>query len=147
MPDRGELLGSKVMKVEGRCHCGAIAYEAEVEPGTINICHCEDCQMLTGTAFRANVQAPAHTFRILQGEPHRYIKTAGSGAKRAHAFCQTCGTPVYSCAPDNPQTYSLRVGALKQRYQLGMPHRQIWTKRRLGWLSSLADVPGIEEQP
>jgi hypothetical protein len=23
------------MRVEGQCHCGAIAYEAEVEPGTV----------------------------------------------------------------------------------------------------------------
>jgi hypothetical protein len=26
------------MRVEGQCHCGAIAYDAEVEPGTIGIC-------------------------------------------------------------------------------------------------------------
>ena len=34
-------------KVQGRCHCGAISYEAEVEPCTAYICHCQDCQMLT----------------------------------------------------------------------------------------------------
>ena len=44
--------------------CGAIAYEAQVEPGTIGICHCSDCQKLTGSAFRANVQAPAGSFRF-----------------------------------------------------------------------------------
>ena len=41
------------MKVHGQCHCGAIAYEAEVEVGTINVCHCLDCQTLTGSAFRS----------------------------------------------------------------------------------------------
>ena len=135
------------MKVEGRCHCGAIAYEAEVKPGTINVCHCADCQMLTGSAFRANIQAPADTFRILQGEPRRYMKTGDTGAKRAHAFCADCGTPVYSSAPENPQTYSLRVGALKQRFELGSPQRQIWTKRRLPWVPLLSQVPEIEGQP
>ena len=135
------------MKVEGRCHCGAIAYEAEVKPDTINVCHCADCQMLTGSAFRANIQAPADTFRILQGEPRRYMKTGDTGAKRAHAFCADCGTPVYSSAPENPQTYSLRVGALKQRFELGSPQRQIWTKRRLPWVPLLSQVPEIEGQP
>jgi hypothetical protein len=135
------------MKVEGRCHCGAITYEAEVKPGTINVCHCADCQMLTGSAFRANIQAPADTFRILQGEPRRYMKTGDTGAKRAHAFCADCGTPVYSSAPENPQTYSLRVGALKQRFELGSPQRQIWTKRRLPWVPLLSQVPEIEGQP
>ncbi len=135
------------MKVQGRCHCGAIAYEAEVEPGTIAICHCEDCQMLTGSAFRANIQAPAASFRLERGEPRRYVKTADSGAKRVHAFCPTCGAPIYSCALEAPQSYSLRVGALKQRYELGAPRRQIWAKRRFPWLGSLTDVPEVDGQP
>jgi len=35
------------MKVQGRCHCGEITYEADVEPGKVNLCHCRDCQMLS----------------------------------------------------------------------------------------------------
>jgi hypothetical protein len=135
------------MKVHGRCHCGAITYEAEVEPGTVNICHCLDCQTLTGSAFRANIQAPADGFRVLRGTPRRYIKTADSGTRRVHAFCESCGAPVYSCAPENPKTYSLRVGALNERQLLGRPARQIWTKRRLGWLPRFDGIPDSEGQP
>ncbi|HWA62039.1 MAG TPA: GFA family protein [Caulobacteraceae bacterium] len=135
------------MKVEGACHCGAIAYEAEVEPGTIGVCHCGDCQTLTGSAFRANIQAPAATFRLLRGAPKRYVKTADSGARRVHAFCGDCGAPVFACALDNPPTYSLRVGPLKQRYDLGPPARQIWTRRRLSWVCALDDVPALDGQP
>jgi hypothetical protein len=36
-----------ILKVDGQCHCGAIAYQAEVDPGAMAICHCEDCQTLT----------------------------------------------------------------------------------------------------
>jgi hypothetical protein len=43
------------VKVTGQCHCGSIAYEAEVDPNTIRVCHCTDCQRLTGTAFRAGI--------------------------------------------------------------------------------------------
>ena len=46
------------MKIDGCCHCGAIAYEAEHDPETVGICHCADCQQLTGTAFRVSVFAP-----------------------------------------------------------------------------------------
>jgi hypothetical protein len=135
------------MKVEGQCHCGAIAYEAEVAPGTIGICHCLDCQRLSGGAFRSNVPAPAAGFRILRGEPRRYVKIADSGAQRVHAFCGTCGSPVYSCAVENPQSYSLRLGALTQGAALGQPARQIWTKRRLPWIPVLEGVPEVEGQP
>jgi hypothetical protein len=136
-----------MIKVEGRCHCGAITYEAEVEPGTIAICHCLDCQRLTGSAFRANIAAPAERFRMLTGTPREYVKTGDSGAKRVHAFCETCGSPVYSCAADNPRSYSLRVGALSHNEALGRPAREIWSKRRLPWMPAIEGVPGTEGQP
>ena len=135
------------MKVQGRCHCGEITYEAEVEPGSVNVCHCRDCQMLTGSAFRANIAAPAERFRLLTGKPREYLKTADSGARRVHAFCATCGSPVYSCAPENPKTYSLRLGALSERDALGRPAREIWTKRRLSWMAKLQGAAEYQGQP
>ena len=135
------------MKVEGRCHCNTIRYEAEVRMGSIGICHCDDCQMLTGSAFRVNIQTPAEHFHILSGTPRKYVKTGDSGVRRVHAFCENCGTPVYSCAVENPTVYSLRVGALRQRYELGRPLREIWTKRRLAWVDGLEGAEDCEGQP
>jgi hypothetical protein len=41
--------------------------------------------MLTGSAFRANIAAPAEHFRTLKGKPRQYIKTADSGIQRDFA--------------------------------------------------------------
>lgn len=133
------------MKVEGRCHCGSIRYQAEVDPAKVTVCHCTDCQMLTGSAFRANVQAPSETFVLLAGQPKIYVKTAESGNRRAHAFCPDCGTPVYSCSPVDPAHYSLRVGCLAQRTQL-KPGRQIWCNSALEWALDLRDVEQLPRQ-
>ena len=135
------------MRVDGQCHCGAITYTAEVTPDTIAICHCRDCQRLSGTAFRAGVSAPAAQFRLLSGAPRRYLKTGDSGGQRIHAFCADCGTPIYSSAAENPQSYTLRVGGLEQCDAIGDPARQIWTKRRLPWVAALDGVPAVEGQP
>ncbi|RZL95060.1 MAG: GFA family protein [Variovorax sp.] len=135
------------MRVEGHCHCGAVAFEAEVNPGTVAICHCSDCQTQSGSAFRTNIPAAAADFRLIKGNPRKYTKTADSGAKRVHAFCENCGGPIYACAAENPQSYSLRVGTLKQRHELGTPARQIWTRRRLPWVAFSDTVPGFEGQP
>ena len=132
------------MKVEGGCHCGAIAYEAEVDPEAARICHCTDCQTLTGSAFRVNVPAPAAGFRLLRGTPKIYIKTADSGAKRAHAFCADCGGPVYAAAPENTTNYSLRVGALKQRALIRKPKQQIFCASALPWSMNLEAVAKSE---
>jgi hypothetical protein len=99
--------------------------------------------MLTGSAFRANVQAPRESFVLTGGEPRIYIKTAESGNRRAHAFCPDCGTPIYSAATSDPPFYSLRVGCLEQRAQLN-PARQIWCNSALDWAM---DLKGIEQVP
>jgi hypothetical protein len=103
-------------------------------------CHCSDCQMLTGSAYRVSVPAPAATFRLLTGQPKVYVKTADSGNKRAHSFCPDCGTPIHAAALENPPTYSLRVGCLRQRHEL-RPVRRIWCRSGLAWSEDLTGVP------
>jgi hypothetical protein len=133
------------MKIDGRCHCGRIAYQAEVDPATVGICHCSDCQTLTGSAFRANIPAPAEHFVLLAGEPRIYLKTADSGVQRAHAFCPDCGTPIYSAAIENPPSYSLRIGTIRQRAQL-TPRRQAWCRSALPWVMELDQVAKLDRQ-
>ena len=132
------------MKVNGSCHCGKIAYEAEVDPKKVQVCHCLDCQTLTGSAFRITVPATADSFKLLRGEPSIYYKTAESGSRRGHAFCGDCGSPVYRLPTDNSPNYSLRVGGLDQRDAFDPPARQIWINRRLPWVT---DIKSIREIP
>lgn len=134
------------MKIDGSCHCGKIAYQAEVDPDAVGICHCTDCQNLTGSPYRATIQAPASGFTILRGEPKIYIKTtAESGNRRAHAFCPECGSPIYAAAIENPQVYSLRVGSIKQRAQLH-PKGQIWCRSALPWSMDLSRIEKLDRQ-
>jgi hypothetical protein len=130
------------MKIEGGCHCGKIGYQAEVDPNTVWICHCTDCQALSGTAYRAVVQTSAESFKLLRGAPKIYLKTADSGMRRAHAFCGDCGTPIYGSAVSEPRTYSLRIGAIEQRAAM-RPQRQIWCRSALAWAM---DLSGIEKR-
>jgi len=135
------------MKITGGCHCGTIAYEAEVAPGTVRVCHCTDCQKLTGTAFRTNIASLPGTFRFTKGTPKIYIKTAESGNRRAHAFCPECGAPIYAAAPGpNPETYGLRVGGIDQRAELGPPSRQGWCRSALPWAMDITAVARAERQ-
>ena len=57
------------VKIDGGCHCGYITYEGEADPETATICHCADCQTLSGSAFRTAVPVKSDTFRIVTGEP------------------------------------------------------------------------------
>jgi hypothetical protein len=106
------------MKVEGSCHCGKISYEAEIDPAYVFICHCSDCQIMSGAPYRAGVPAKADSLQ-LRGQPKIYVKTARSGNKRQLAFCADCGSGLYSTSMDShPSFFMLRLGAIKQRAQL-----------------------------
>jgi len=134
-----------VMKVHGACHCGAIAYEAEVDPARVTVCHCRDCQVLSGAAFRASVPAVVENFHLLRGAPKRYIKTAESGNRRLQVFCGDCGTPLYAADVEDAKTYNMRIGPLAERDALS-PRRQIWCFAALAWARDLLPLPKIEKQ-
>ena len=128
------------MKIDGRCHCGAIVFTAEVEPEKASVCHCTDCQRLSGSPFRASVPARIEGFHLASGSPRIYVKTADSGAKRAQAFCGECGSPIYASEAENPTVLNLRLGAITQRSEIP-PRRQIWCSSALPWALDVRSLP------
>jgi len=133
------------MHVDGACHCGFIKYEAEIDPAAVGLCHCTDCQQISGAAFRIIVQVPREQVRMLGGKPKTYVKTAESGTKRTQAFCPECGTSVYaSSAVEDPPILGLRVGSMRQRAEL-RPSRQIWCRSKLPWVPDLPGLPSFEK--
>ena len=69
---------------------------------------------------------------------------AVAATSRRHAFCGDCGTPVYACAVENPDSYSLRLGTITQRAAFA-PRRQIWRRSALPWVDGIAAVPASEK--
>ena len=135
------------MKIDGRCHCGLITYEAGIDPKKVTICHCTDCQTLSGTAFRTVAPSIVGSFKLLSGDPTIYLKTAQSGVKRALAFCPECGTQLWGAGTgDGPQSYSLRIGTILQRNEL-TPKAQIWCRSEQPWVDSLGAIPRTEAGP
>jgi hypothetical protein len=132
------------MKIDGGCHCGNISYTAEVDPEKVGICHCTDCQTLSGTAFRVSVPAAMENFQ-LTGNLKIYVKTAESGAKRAQGFCPECGTPIYATAAENPDIFNIRVGTARQRAEL-RPKSQGWYRSARDWINDLASMKQYAKQ-
>lgn len=127
------------MQIDGACHCGQISFSALIDPDRVLICHCTDCQVLSGAPFRAVAVAPMDSF-TLNGNPKSYIKVAQSGNRRAQVFCPECGTPLFATAPENATSVVIRLGCVKQRAEL-KPSAQIWHHSALPWVSELAGMP------
>jgi hypothetical protein len=142
-----ELAAEEKMKIDGRCHCGYITYEADIDPDRILICHCTDCQTLSGSAFRVVAYTRENAFNLLSGELKIYVKTSESGNKRPQSFCPECGSPIYATADGaGPKVYSIRVGSTRQRNQI-VPHAQVWSRSAQRWVTHIGSMRKFEKQP
>src|SRR6476646_5233949 len=68
--------GARVMKIDGRCHCGYVTFEAEADPETTTVCNCTDCQTMSGAPLRAVITTRPGTFALRRqrsGPPARVL--------------------------------------------------------------------------
>jgi hypothetical protein len=96
------------MKVSGRCYCGQISFEAEIEPDNVRVCHCTDCQTLSGSAFRTktSTRSSSTTISSLRAPKRRRLARQQSTTSLA---CDRC--------PDTHMS-GRRVVGRAQRVQL-----------------------------
>ena len=133
--------------IDGHCHCGKIKYEADINPAHVVVCHCTDCQTLSGSAFRVVVPTIAGSFRLLEGDLKTYVKISENGNPREQTFCGECGSPIYAANPGpQPKVVSLRVGTIRQPAELA-PSLQIWHRSSLPWLDRYASIDKMATQP
>ena len=82
--------------VTGGCLCGEIRFEASAEPALQLLCHCTDCQTISGAAAYAAYVVPLDSLKVLQGEPAHYEVSADSGRSNSRHFCPNCGARVWA---------------------------------------------------
>jgi hypothetical protein len=134
------------MQIDGQCHCGAIAYRAEVNSNDAYVCHCEDCQTLSGSAFRWAIPVAEEDFELLRGEPKAYVKVGASGRENHQYFCEDCGSAIYAMSPGaKPMIFRLRVGSARQRADL-VPRVEYWAASAQPWSCELPDAKRHDAQ-
>lgn len=132
------------MRIDGQCHCGHVKYQAEVDPDEVVICHCTDCQRLTGSAYRVTVRTPTSSLRLTANPPKVYTKYGDNGRPRLQSFCPECGSPLFTTGDgEHATTTGIRVGTINQRREL-KPSRQIWCRSALPWINDIGSLPGVE---
>lgn len=101
---------------KGSCHCGAVAYEAEIDfaaEGT-GKCNCTMCWKRRWWGVKVR---PAQ-FRILKGAEHlvRYPEKGPSVSGGPGGFCKTCGVTPFQQAEvtewNNGVTVSINVATI-----------------------------------
>ena len=131
------------MRITGGCFCKKIRYNAIIDPKTVTICHCTDCQINSGTAYGVVVGVVKEEFVLEAGDLTYFEKIADSGARRTLAFCSSCGTRIFAKPADNkPGRFGIRVGTVDQRDTL-IPKQQAWWQSAQSWTADIRDLPKI----
>lgn len=98
-------------QIAGGCLCGKVRYSADVEPAFVGVCHCRNCQKVSGSAFSTVVAVPQPALSV-QGDLTTFNDKGDSGKTLFRRFCPVCGSTVMEEAEMMPGVVMVAVGTL-----------------------------------
>ncbi|MEO0413066.1 MAG: GFA family protein [Pseudomonadota bacterium] len=133
------------MSISGGCLCGQARYEVAAQPLLTGVCHCKNCQRQAGSAFSILIGVPKPAVR-LEGHLKTYVDTADSGRPVHRQFCETCGSPVFTQVPDQPDMTYIKAGTLDDTSSL-QPQIHFWCDSAQPWVDIDSDVQKFPKNP
>jgi hypothetical protein len=124
----------------GTCLCGAIAWEANMDPLSVHYCHCGMCRRWTGSPFATLAWYPRASIRWRGAAP--VVFRSSPLAIRAH--CGMCGTPLYM-AYDARDELALTVGSMDAADSVEPTHHY-GCEGRLSWVDINPQLPAKRTQ-
>ena len=131
--------------IKGSCLCGGVQFEISRAAGPFELCHCNRCRKVSGSAFMAGVGVRRADFRFVCGQdlvrsydapildtPPAYRST----------FCSRCGSPV----PDPTATsewFEIAAGLLDDDPLL-RPQRHIMIEHKAAWFPIADTLPQLD---
>ncbi|WP_095012860.1 GFA family protein [Tsuneonella mangrovi] len=128
----------------GGCLCGAVRYSFTGEPLMQAVCHCKNCQRQSGSGWSMLVGLPKAAVEI-EGEVTTYTDHGTSGDEVYRQFCPTCGSPVFTRVPSQPDMIFIKAGTFDDTSDFA-PQIQFWTASKQDWIE-LEGVPGVPGNP
>ena len=134
-------------KLNGSCLCGSVRYSSSAEPVMTAVCHCENCQKQTGTAFSIIVGVPEDSISFESADSlHEYLDRGDTGQTVHRRFCQNCGSPVLSIVESVPGLGFIKAGTLEDRSWLE-PTMHIWCETAQPWVRIPEDAEKSPRNP
>ena len=131
---------------EGGCVCGAVRYRLLEDPLELHVCHCLNCQTVSGSAFVLCMPVHARSLALMQGEPKLFSFTSPDGLAKRNRRCADCGACLWGEIAAMPEVVALQAGTLDDTSWLE-PIAHIFTSRAQPWVEIPTDVLLYEREP
>lgn len=102
------------MAYSGGCACGEIRYEIRCDPIVQSHCQCRHCQQRSGTGHGSYLVFTGRGEAQITGQPSTWRLAGDSGAEKIHAFCPTCGSPVFLTFVAMPDLIAVHAASLDE---------------------------------
>ena len=122
--------------------CGAIRYEANVQPFWSGFCHCRTCQQATGGPFAVFVDFRREELKFVKAKPKIYHSTPWG----ERGFCSNCGSPISMgyrgdyMSSDRLGLIGIYVGSLDQP-EIACPTEHQAVETQVPWLVIDDELP------
>lgn len=130
----------------GGCACGGVRYRITDEPVFQNQCQCRDCQSRSGTGHGSYMTFPDRSRVELAGQSASWDIVADSGAVKSHAFCPTCGSPVYLTFQAMPALFTVHATSLDEPTRF-RPQAVTYAVRGFDWDHLDPALPKFDRMP
>jgi hypothetical protein len=124
----------------GGCLCGAVRYEVSAEPVAFALCHCRDCQYVSGGEPASVVVVMRDALKVTKGATKGYTKQGDSGKSVTRHFCANCGTPMFSDVEANPDIWVVKAGSMDDPSWL-KPGVVLYTDSAQPWAHMAEGIP------
>ncbi|KAI5464029.1 Mss4-like protein [Mariannaea sp. PMI_226] len=128
--------------VSGSCICKKVAYTYTGEPTLKAVCHCRECQKLTGSSYTYNFLIPRENFKWTSGTPKAGKFVQEIGVEVDYSFCPDCGTVLIkqSEADMFKPFFLVQAGTIDGDEFKTKPDAELWTSRKVEWIDALNGV-------
>lgn len=118
--------------IAGGCLCGAVRYQVINKFSSFFLCHCKQCQQLTGSAFAANIITDPDNIQWLVGN-EKVSDYEHPSRDFSKAFCSDCGSAL-PFINKSGKSLIIPAGSLASTGEI--PKANIFVNEQAPWLNA-----------
>jgi hypothetical protein len=126
-------------RISGECLCGTVKFSVNEDFDNFYLCHCKQCQQITGSAFAANILTSLDNITWICGTT-RITTFRHPDRDFSKAFCDKCGSGLPY--PNKTNTaLVIPAGCLKGPIKI-KPEARVFAEESPNWLEQ-----GLQSKP
>ncbi len=127
--------------LQGGCLCGAVSYQITNQFSRFMLCHCQQCQQLTGSAFAANIFTSPKNIEWLTGqEKISHYRHRSRDSTRSFCAVCSCALPYIN---QNGKSLIIPAGSLSEQVE-NTPVANMFEGEQASWLVESFLNPSVQ---